>query len=215
MSKFLNGLFVGIGIGLFIAPQTGEETRRLIMQRIAALRKSMPTEDDQHISIDTRPSQITSFPVRPSQPLAAVSIEPQGPKTTSTNPADTSTTTSTQSTNPADTSTTTSAQSTNPADINTTTSTNPADTSTTTSAQSTNNGASNRNATNSVQTSGLTTSYPTPITDFNLETSTEESENTAKLPKLSNPAKQTSSSTSGQSANRKASNTNKPRNNKS
>ena len=180
MSKFLNGLFVGIGIGLFIAPQKGEETRRLIMERVTSLRKSMSTEDEQPISIDTRPPQITSLPAQPAQPLAAVSAQPQRVETTSTNPADTSATASSQSTN----------------------------------------SSTNRNVTNTAQNSGMTTNARfVQSADPDLQTSTEESENTAKLPSLSNPSKPNSSNTSGQNANRKAStgapNTNKSRNNKS
>lgn len=82
MGKFLNGVFVGIGIGLFIAPQTGEETRRLIMERVAALRQSI-LEDKTHLSINTQPSQVPPFLAQPAQPAAESFGEPQVQETPS------------------------------------------------------------------------------------------------------------------------------------
>jgi gas vesicle protein len=179
MGKFLNGLFVGIGIGLLIAPQTGEETRRLIMERVASLRKSVSSEDDQPISIDSHPPQITSFPaqpVQPAQPLATSSTQPQRQESTSTPPADTRATIGSQSVNTS---------------------------------------SSNRTTTNTAQPAGLANARLAPGANLEQQASTEDNENTAKLPNLS---KSNTSNTSNPNANRKAStgaqNTNKPRNNK-
>ncbi len=77
MGKFLKGLFVGVGVGLFIAPQTGKETRRMIMERATALRRSMLPEADEHFEIDARSLQITTSPVEPDQAVTAFSSEPR------------------------------------------------------------------------------------------------------------------------------------------
>jgi hypothetical protein len=84
MGKFLNGLFIGFGVGLLIAPQTGEETRRMIMERAVALRKSMLPEDEQHFSIDTHPPQV---PPLPAQPAAEFFGEREMQETASVPPA--------------------------------------------------------------------------------------------------------------------------------
>jgi hypothetical protein len=76
MGKFLKGLFVGVGVGLFIAPQTGKETRRMIVERATALRRSMLPEADEHFAIDARSSQITTYPVESDQAVAVFSSEP-------------------------------------------------------------------------------------------------------------------------------------------
>ena len=77
MGKFLNGLFIGFGIGLFIAPQTGEETRHLIMERVVAWRKSMLSEDEPPISIEAHPPQISPFSAEPAQPVTEFFGEPE------------------------------------------------------------------------------------------------------------------------------------------
>src|SRR5262249_40305940 len=69
------------GIGLFIAPQTGEETRRMIVERVAALRKDLLPEDRQHFSIDARPAQIPSSPTEPAQSATELFSEPQQQET--------------------------------------------------------------------------------------------------------------------------------------
>jgi len=68
MGKFLNGVFVGVGIGLFIAPRTGEETRRMIREHVVALRKNILSEDQQHFSIDAHPQQMPPLTAEPAQP---------------------------------------------------------------------------------------------------------------------------------------------------
>jgi len=45
MSRFLNGVFVGIGIGLLIAPMKGEEMRRLVRARYEELRSALPEQE--------------------------------------------------------------------------------------------------------------------------------------------------------------------------
>ncbi len=43
MGKFINGLLIGLGIGVLVAPMKGEETRRLVSERITSLRTSLPS----------------------------------------------------------------------------------------------------------------------------------------------------------------------------
>jgi gas vesicle protein len=50
MGRFINGVFVGIGIGLLVAPMRGEEMRRLVRERIQELRGSMPEQLNQYPS---------------------------------------------------------------------------------------------------------------------------------------------------------------------
>ena len=45
MGRFLNGVLVGIGIGLLVAPLKGEEMRRLMSQRYEELRSSLPDNE--------------------------------------------------------------------------------------------------------------------------------------------------------------------------
>ncbi len=42
MGKFINGLLVGVGVGLLATPVKGEELRHLVSERIARLRASHP-----------------------------------------------------------------------------------------------------------------------------------------------------------------------------
>src|SRR5579885_3888814 len=49
MRSFTKGVLVGIGIGLMIAPMTGEEMRRLINQRFTDLRNSLPENANQYV----------------------------------------------------------------------------------------------------------------------------------------------------------------------
>lgn len=42
MGRFLNGVMIGVGIGLLIAPMKGEEMRQLVSERYAQLRSSLP-----------------------------------------------------------------------------------------------------------------------------------------------------------------------------
>ena len=45
MRPFVRGIFVGIGIGLLVAPMKGEETRRLLAERAAELRGYLPENE--------------------------------------------------------------------------------------------------------------------------------------------------------------------------
>ena len=45
MGRFLNGVMVGIGIGLLIAPMRGEEMQRLVRQRYEQLRSNLPEKE--------------------------------------------------------------------------------------------------------------------------------------------------------------------------
>lgn len=42
MGKFINGLLVGVGVGLLVAPMKGEEMRRLVGERVSSIRASLP-----------------------------------------------------------------------------------------------------------------------------------------------------------------------------
>ena len=82
MGKFLTGLCIGIGLGLFIAPRAGRETRRLLVERLAALRGEKGPEPEQPIALETSSwsSRITPFPQRISPTPTTIvteSIEPQ------------------------------------------------------------------------------------------------------------------------------------------
>lgn len=45
MGRFLNGVLIGLGIGLLVAPMRGEEMRRLVRERIEELRGSLPENE--------------------------------------------------------------------------------------------------------------------------------------------------------------------------
>jgi gas vesicle protein len=45
MSRFLNGVLVGVGIGLLIAPMKGDEMRRLVRERYEELRSNLPEQE--------------------------------------------------------------------------------------------------------------------------------------------------------------------------
>lgn len=45
MGRFLNGVLVGIGIGLLIAPMKGEEMRRQVRESFQELQRSMPDNE--------------------------------------------------------------------------------------------------------------------------------------------------------------------------
>ncbi len=63
MKRFFRGMLVGVGIGLLIAPMKGEEMRRLLSERFAELRASLPenTQLNQYVQqISDRVSQTGS-----------------------------------------------------------------------------------------------------------------------------------------------------------
>src|SRR5437588_7684005 len=45
MGRFPKGVFIGIGIGLLVAPMKGEEMRRLVSQRYEELRSRLPDNE--------------------------------------------------------------------------------------------------------------------------------------------------------------------------
>ena len=45
MGRFLNGVLVGVGIGMLVAPMRGEEMRRLVRERFEELRGSLPENE--------------------------------------------------------------------------------------------------------------------------------------------------------------------------
>jgi gas vesicle protein len=45
MGRFLNGLLIGVGIGMLVAPMKGEEMQRLVRQRLDELRNSLPDNE--------------------------------------------------------------------------------------------------------------------------------------------------------------------------
>ncbi|HKF37374.1 MAG TPA: YtxH domain-containing protein [Ktedonobacteraceae bacterium] len=45
MKSFVRGIFVGLGIGLLVAPMKGEEMRRLLAERAAELRGYLPENE--------------------------------------------------------------------------------------------------------------------------------------------------------------------------
>jgi gas vesicle protein len=50
MGRFLNGMFIGAGIALLVAPMRGEDMRSLVRQRFAELRGSLPENVQPHAS---------------------------------------------------------------------------------------------------------------------------------------------------------------------
>jgi len=45
MGRFLNGVLVGVGIGLLVAPMKGEEMRQLVRERYETLRSALPEQE--------------------------------------------------------------------------------------------------------------------------------------------------------------------------
>ena len=45
MGRFLNGVLIGVGIGLLVAPMKGEEMRRRLSQRYQELRRNLPDNE--------------------------------------------------------------------------------------------------------------------------------------------------------------------------
>ena len=45
MGRFVNGVLIGVGIGLLIAPMRGEEMQRLVRQRYQQLRSNLPEKE--------------------------------------------------------------------------------------------------------------------------------------------------------------------------
>jgi gas vesicle protein len=45
MGRFFRGLLLGVGIGLLVAPMRGEEMRRLLSERYAEMRDTLPNNE--------------------------------------------------------------------------------------------------------------------------------------------------------------------------
>ncbi len=45
MRGFTKGLLIGVGVGLLVAPMRGEEMRRMVSERFAAVRASLPENE--------------------------------------------------------------------------------------------------------------------------------------------------------------------------
>ncbi len=45
MGRFLNGVLIGVGIGLLVAPMKGEEMRRLVSERYGMVRSNLPDNE--------------------------------------------------------------------------------------------------------------------------------------------------------------------------
>jgi len=54
MKGFVRGMLVGVGVGLLVAPMTGEEMRRRLGERIQTLRGYLPEDASAQISQYTR-----------------------------------------------------------------------------------------------------------------------------------------------------------------
>lgn len=50
MKGFVRGVLVGVGVGLLVAPMTGEEMRRMLGERIQTLRSYLPEDANAQIS---------------------------------------------------------------------------------------------------------------------------------------------------------------------
>jgi gas vesicle protein len=50
MKGFVRGILVGVGVGLLVAPVTGEEMRRRLGERIATLRSYLPEDASAQLS---------------------------------------------------------------------------------------------------------------------------------------------------------------------
>jgi gas vesicle protein len=45
MGRFINGVLIGVGIGMLVAPMKGEEMRRLVSERYEVLRRTLPDNE--------------------------------------------------------------------------------------------------------------------------------------------------------------------------
>ncbi len=45
MGRFFRGMLIGVGIGLLVAPMRGEDMRRMLSERFAELRESLPNNE--------------------------------------------------------------------------------------------------------------------------------------------------------------------------
>lgn len=57
MNGFVKGVLVGVGVGLLVAPMTGEEMRRQLGERIATLRGYLP--EDANVQLNQYTQQVS------------------------------------------------------------------------------------------------------------------------------------------------------------
>lgn len=57
MKGFVRGMLVGVGVGLLVAPITGEEMRRRLGERIATLRSYLP--EDANVQLNQYTQQVS------------------------------------------------------------------------------------------------------------------------------------------------------------
>ena len=57
MKGFVRGILVGVGVGLLVAPVTGEEMRRRLGERIATLRSYLP--EDANVQLNQYTQQVS------------------------------------------------------------------------------------------------------------------------------------------------------------
>ncbi len=95
MGRFLNGMYLGAGIALLVAPMRGEDMRKLVRQRFAVLRGSL-TANEEQAGEDTRDT------VKRSAQKAQRAEQQAVTATTQDTPANRTTTAPMLSTSPAD-----------------------------------------------------------------------------------------------------------------
>ena len=80
MGRFLNGIFIGAGIALLVTPMRGEDMRILLQERFAALRGSLPENEQLHASGKqaTSQAQQTTESIRDLAQRSAKQAQPAG-----------------------------------------------------------------------------------------------------------------------------------------
>jgi gas vesicle protein len=92
MGRFLNGVLIGVGIGMLVAPMKGEEMQRLVRERLDQLRGSLPDKEQLKQTgqqVASRASQTASTLKDAAQQTATkvASTTKQGGQTSTTTPA--------------------------------------------------------------------------------------------------------------------------------
>ncbi len=60
MGRFMNGILVGLGVSLLVAPRTGKEMRDLIAERITSLRGAPQQNEELRQSVDAMSNRVQS-----------------------------------------------------------------------------------------------------------------------------------------------------------
>lgn len=61
MNTFTKGVLVGIGIGLLVAPMSGKETRRVLVERAQAWRDALPEDSRMNQYLSQASDQVASM----------------------------------------------------------------------------------------------------------------------------------------------------------